>query len=174
MNTIGNCEATVQFVSDHNTNGEDDLYYQFQASYLDNDGLESFKVIHVYPKQAAVEFNDGSNAVQLIQSSDVGYGARNAVRVLGDLSYIMLKNRSLSGINGVNYRVASGGSGGSIELRLDTLDGPVLGVDPVLPTGGYNNWVNVQGDISDPGGVHDLYLVFRTADPSATDPFDIV
>ena len=171
---ISNCETTVQFDSDHNTNGEDDLYYQFQASYLDNNGLESFKIIKAFPKRVAVEFNDGSNAVQLIQSSDVAYGARNAVRALGDQSFIVLKKRSLSGINGVSYRVASGGGGGNIELRLDAQDGPILGTVPVLSTGGYDNWVNVQGDISDPGGTHDLYLVFRAADPSATDPFDIV
>lgn len=58
-------------------------------------------------------------------------------------------------------RIASGGSGGTLEVRLDAPDGPLIGTCAVKPTGGWQTWVNQACNIRDARGVHDLYLVFR-------------
>lgn len=57
-------------------------------------------------------------------------------------------------------RVASATSGGNIELRIDSIDGPVVGICPVAGTGGWQEWADATCEVSDLKGVHDLYLKF--------------
>ncbi|WP_303207675.1 glycoside hydrolase family 43 protein [Bacteroides oleiciplenus] len=53
---------------------------------------------------------------------------------------------------------------GKIEIRLDDLDGTLLGVCDISNTGGWNMWKTFVTDVEKVGGVHDLYLVFRGGD----------
>ena len=57
-------------------------------------------------------------------------------------------------------RVSSQGSGGNIEIRLDSLTGPVIGNCTVPVTGGWQTWTTVSCPVSGATGVHDLYLKF--------------
>lgn len=57
-------------------------------------------------------------------------------------------------------RVASAVGGGSIELRMDSLDGPRVGTCAVPGTGGWQNWVNVSCPVSGATGTRDPYLRF--------------
>ncbi len=59
--------------------------------------------------------------------------------------------------------VASGSSGGTIELHLDSADGPLAGTLPISNTGGENSWKTKTTSISGATGVHDLYMVYRGA-----------
>jgi hypothetical protein len=65
-----------------------------------------------------------------------------------------------SGAQSFNARVASAGSGGSIELRLDTLTGPLAGTCSVTGTGGWQMWTTKSCTVTGATGVHDLYLKF--------------
>lgn len=64
-----------------------------------------------------------------------------------------------SGVNSVNVRVASGGSGGTLQFRLDSATGPIIAQATVQNTGGWQNWTTVTAPVSKVKGVHDLYLV---------------
>jgi glucosylceramidase len=66
-----------------------------------------------------------------------------------------------SGVAGVDVRVASGGTGGTLELRVDAVDGPLLGEVPIPTTGGWQSWETVSAVASGATGVRDLFLVFR-------------
>ncbi|MBN1757937.1 MAG: family 43 glycosylhydrolase [Chitinispirillaceae bacterium] len=57
-------------------------------------------------------------------------------------------------------RVACGGSGGAIELRLDDQDATLIGTCSVTGTGGLDTWKTVNCDITGATGKHDLYLKF--------------
>lgn len=57
--------------------------------------------------------------------------------------------------------VSSDTAGGTIELRLDAVDGALIGSVTVPSTGGPENWKAVTGNVSDTKGIHDLYLVFK-------------
>jgi len=57
-------------------------------------------------------------------------------------------------------RVASAGSGGSIELHLDSLTGTLVGTCTVTPTGGWQTWATTACSLHNAVGVHDLYLKF--------------
>jgi glucosylceramidase len=65
-----------------------------------------------------------------------------------------------AGMSTVDARVASGGTGGRIEFRLDAADGPVIATVTVPVTGGWQTWRTVSAAASSVTGVHDVYLVF--------------
>ena len=65
-----------------------------------------------------------------------------------------------SGASGFSASVASRHKVGTITLHLDAIDGPVIGSCVVPVTGGWNNFVDINGAISNAAGVHDLYFVF--------------
>ena len=73
------------------------------------------------------------------------------------------------GINAttIQVRVASATEGGIIELRLDTLNGPLIGICTVTNTGGLQQWATVRGSIKPTSGRHLLQMNFV----SNRDPF---
>ncbi len=70
-----------------------------------------------------------------------------------------------SGASGISAHVSSGSQGGTIEVKLDSLNGPTVGTVSVPPLGGWDAWVDIMANIDDKAavGVHDVYLVFRGA-----------
>lgn len=65
-----------------------------------------------------------------------------------------------SGASSFTASVASGGAGGTIEIRLDGTSGTMIGECSVSPTGDYQTWTEVQCDVSGAEETHDLYFVF--------------
>jgi len=69
---------------------------------------------------------------------------------------------NLGGVTAIGYRVSSGGNGGTIEVRVDSPTGPLVQSAPVPSTGGWDDYVEpAPSPITDPGGTHRLYFVFR-------------
>lgn len=63
-------------------------------------------------------------------------------------------------IRAFEARVASANSGGKIELRLDKIDGQLVGTCDVKGTGGWQTWGTASCSVNGVSGVHDLYMVF--------------
>jgi cytochrome c len=95
-------------------------------------------------------------------SADLGAGKH--VTNIDPGCWLSYKAITLDGTSKVTYRVASGGAGGVIEMHADSATGPLLGSIAIEPTGGWQKWVDVEGTVTDPGGTHDLVLVFTNAD----------
>lgn len=70
------------------------------------------------------------------------------------------------GVNTVEARVASAGTGGTLELRLDSVDGPLIAQVPLPVTGGWQAWATVSAPVSGAAGLHDLYVVFTRSEGS--------
>jgi hypothetical protein len=68
--------------------------------------------------------------------------------------------------------VANGTPRSTMELRLDRLDGPVIGTLPVGETGAAGQWQERSASIKGAIGTHDLFLVFRGADDRSSFDFD--
>ena len=51
--------------------------------------------------------------------------------------------------------------GGKIEIRLDGVDGPVVGCVSVSATGGMDIYKQMSCKIKNAKGVHDLYFCFK-------------
>lgn len=90
----------------------------------------------------------------------------------GGLDVTSITNGSWIRVRGVDFgagasvfyaRVASAGSGGNIELHLDSLVGTLIGTCSVSPGGGWQNWTTAFCPVSAASGVHDLYLKFTGA-----------
>jgi arabinoxylan arabinofuranohydrolase len=65
-----------------------------------------------------------------------------------------------AGATSFTARVASATSGGRIEVRLDSVNGPVAGTCTVPGTGGWQTWTTVSCPVNRPTGTHDLFLRF--------------
>lgn len=68
------------------------------------------------------------------------------------------------GAESINFRVASNGSNGSIEVRLDSPDGKLIGSMDVSNTGGWQKWATQKCKIEKTTDVHDVYFVFKGGD----------
>lgn len=71
-----------------------------------------------------------------------------------------------SGARSVSATVRPLVEGGSIQVRLDDVDGPVIAEMPVEGTLG--DWTTVEADVDGATGEHDLFFVF--AAPAGVDP----
>jgi arabinoxylan arabinofuranohydrolase len=96
-------------------------------------------------------------------------GIKTEVCTEGTLDVTSITNGSWIRVRGVNFgsgastffaRVASGGSGGNIELHLDSLAGTLIGTCAVSSTGGWQSWTTASCNVSSASGIHDLYLKF--------------
>ncbi|GAA3828886.1 hypothetical protein GCM10022226_57180 [Sphaerisporangium flaviroseum] len=65
-----------------------------------------------------------------------------------------------NGASSFTARVASGTSGGRIEVRLGSATGTLVGTCTVPGTGGWQNWTTVTCPVSGATGTRDLYLRF--------------
>lgn len=52
-------------------------------------------------------------------------------------------------------------SNGSIEIRLDGIDGALIGTCNVNNTGGLDKWTTINSKVKKVKGIHDLYFVFK-------------
>lgn len=115
-----------------------DAYAKLRAGQLDGGSGLSVNAEHGYLEG----IEDGAHAIY----RDIDFGS--------------------SGASGVTMRVSSGHKGGSIEVKLDSLDGPTVGVVEIPALGGWDDWVDqialVDGEKA--VGIHDVYLVFHGTD----------
>ena len=105
---------------------------------------------------------DGDPGVQTEATSDPEGGGLN-IGFIEDGDYVSYEPFNLEGIRAITFRVASGGAGGTIQLRLDAPDGPLVAETAnIPPTGGWQNWTDVELALpSPPEGTHELFVVFR-------------
>ncbi|WP_081686370.1 ThuA domain-containing protein [Candidatus Solirubrobacter pratensis] len=104
----------------------------------------------------------GDPGVQKETTSDSAGGGQN-IGFIEDGDYVSYTPVSLQDINAVRFRVASAGSGGTIELHLDSGTGPLVGATAnITPTGGWQTFKDVTLQLTNPPtGTHELFVVFR-------------
>jgi len=88
----------------------------------------------------------------------------------GGMDVTKIENGDYIKVKGVDFgeggakqftaRMASGSSGGSIEIRLDTISGPLVGTCATASTGGWQSWATKTCTISGAKGVHNVYFKF--------------
>lgn len=65
------------------------------------------------------------------------------------------------GASSFQANVACGQTGGTIEVHLDSIGGPLAGTCIVKNTGGLNKWKTSSASIKNAKGIHDVYFVFK-------------
>ena len=107
----------------------------------------------------ATEFTGHQGGAHAEQCSDEGGG--QSLGFINSEDWISFSALDLQGSDSATFHVASAGSGGRIGVHADSAAGPMLGSATVASTGGWQKWINVDAVIKDPGGSHELVLVFR-------------
>ncbi len=159
--TIDACPKTMMMDPlDHDIHGEMDIYYVLGVNFTDQGGLTSFDQIRLYPKRTESEFYDEEQGVEVIPNTDPWGGGTSAITIQND-DYIVYTGRNLLNIEAVRYRTSAMSTGGSIEFRLDSLNGTLLATTQVPATGSVANWVDYETEFETPEGKHDLYFVFK-------------
>lgn len=155
------------------------VYGGFVASYTDLGGpggvpaLTGYDEVRFQQKHQEVEFVTEQSGTNVQTTSDVGGGQHRSSLSNGD--WIALNaTYDLVNIDSLTFRVANSGNltpGGplaAVEVRLDAVDGPLLTTASLTATSGNTDWQSQTFPISDPGGVHKIYLVFRSVPGGAT------
>lgn len=113
----------------------------------------------VVPTYASA-FDDSSGGVQTESCSE---GSMD-VGSITDGSYVAYQSVALTGAQTFVARVASAGTGGNIEVYLDSPSGTWLGSCEVPVTGDWQTWVTQTCAVSAASGVHDVVLAFSSGD----------
>ncbi len=104
----------------------------------------------------ATRFDASSGSVQ---TEDCAEGSMD-VGSITDGSYTLYRGVQLTGARTFVVRVASAGTGGNVEVHLDSASGTMLGSCTAPVTGDWQMWTTQTCALSAATGVHDLYLVF--------------
>lgn len=105
-------------------------------------------------KQPTVPSND----------ADVLSGVERYNNMLGAIknkSYFVFKGIDLKGIKQVTYNYAAKDNDAILEIHADAADGKLISTLHYQHTGDWNKFKQATATITDPGGIHDLYFVFK-------------
>lgn len=144
--------------------GVHDVYLVFEEttdSYLFN--LNWFKFTRDDPTRtdafAKLQAEDFDDSFGLDRNMEHGY-----IEGISDGAHALYRGIDFAdGASGVTVYVSSGSQGGTIEVRLDSPQGPVVSEIPVPAMGDWNRWMNMMSIVDDTlaTGTHDVYLTFK-------------
>jgi uncharacterized protein (TIGR03790 family) len=117
-----------------------------------------YKGSKVVTPTMAAQFTTSSPGVNTEQCSESGLDLCS----ISDGNYASYKSANFTNENQLITRIASGASGGVIELRLNSVTGPLVGQCQVPATGDWQKWATVTCPLTKKvKGRHNLFLVFQ-------------
>lgn len=139
-----------------------------EATYTDGGGgpvgpLTARARLYLRSHTVEAEHFSSRSGTQTLDSTSASGG-----RFIGAIdhgNWLRFEGVDLAGISRVTCRVSSAGSGGTVELRADDPGGELLGSLTVEPNGAWEDWFEIEAPLHDPGGLHDLLVLFL--DPAA-------
>ena len=150
------------------------------AVYEDNGGVGGVPALttqtqhQIRQKKQEVEVAANQSGTNVAATNDpLGGASHRGSLTAGD--WIQLNGPfNLLNINAITFRVADAGAGrvagsplAAVEVRRDTLTGPVVATANLTSTGGTASWSSQTFPLSD-SGAHEYFLVFRTVTDGAT------
>ncbi|WP_214417035.1 ThuA domain-containing protein [Sphaerisporangium fuscum] len=162
------CSGTVATTaSGHDADAN--TYFVLSADYTDKGGLKGTTSATLQPKHKQAEYFSNSFGVRIVEQ-----GAAEGGKRIGDVSngdWISFTPMNMSGIDSVSFRVsAPSNTGGSIELHADSPTGTLIASGPVPGTGGWDTYVSLPAvKVTDPGGTHTVYAVFKAPTANSFD-----
>jgi hypothetical protein len=142
------------------------IFYVVNVSYTDAGGaggaapLTGTAEALLQPRVRQAEHFTTSSGVAVEEASDPAGGGGRAIGRLEHGDYVSYAPIDLRDISRLDLRVAPGALGGTIEARIDSPGGAVVGSVKITGTGTAQGWTTVGMPVTDPGGAHELFLVF--------------
>lgn len=123
-------------------------------------------------KEGVVKSAENLNPFKRVEAETMAYskGVKTKSDHANNIYVTKINNDDYIKIRGVDFgkgakqfiaNVASKSNGGLIEIRLDKLNGTLLGSCTVKPTGNDTNWRIQATKLIPVKGIHDVYLVFK-------------
>ena len=143
----------------------DRLYYNedgtIQKVEITEDGLKQLKYVNPYMRNEAETMAKGMGINTLAKEEGTNERIVNSIDN-GDYIRIRGVDFGKKGASGFSVCIASGATGkGTIEIRLDDLDGELAGTLSASNTGGWDQWRILKTKVDKIKGIHDVYLIFR-------------
>ncbi len=138
-------------------------HYKLEANYSDRGAgnipsLNASTVVYLRQRLVEAETADEIQGPQILGSGNAGGG--KFIGAINHGHYLRFSNMSLDQIHGVTLKIASAGSGGSIEVRLDQPDGPLLASTEIEVNGQWEQFYERTIDLMPAEGRHDLVVRF--------------
>ncbi|WP_222720559.1 PQQ-dependent sugar dehydrogenase [Actinomadura sp. HBU206391] len=160
------CEGTLQTPGDGDHGPSENTYGVWAAEYTDEGGnknvvpLKGIDVNHTQPKTRQAEHFTLMSGVTR-EDKEAAHGGQT-VGNINNGDWIMFEPYRLDSAASFKARVSSAGAGGTLELRIGSPTGTLVGSAAVANTGGWDTFAEVTGTISRaPAQEGQLYLVFK-------------
>ncbi|MFJ2827823.1 carbohydrate-binding protein [Streptomyces sp. NPDC087263] len=155
------CTGTLTVPADGEHDSAANLYGVFDAEYTDSAGLTTHSTRTLQPRHRQAEHFSAQSGIQIAGHGAAAEGG-NTVGFTDDGDWISFEPYALTGANRFSARVASGGAGGTVEIRTGSTTGTLLGTVTVPVTGGWETYTDVSTSLSAiPSGSTELFLVFH-------------
>ncbi|MEN3614394.1 ThuA domain-containing protein [Plantactinospora sp. ZYX-F-223] len=158
------CTGTLRTVADGEHDTAANIFGVVDAEYTDNGGggqapLTTHAQSILQPRVRQAEHYSSANGVQT-SAPGQAHGGR-AVGYIDNGDWIAFTPYNLTGVRSFSARVGANVGGHTLEFRIGSPTGQLIGAATVPATGGYGEFRDVTGGITAPAGTHELYLVFR-------------
>lgn len=144
------------FVADEHQKTEEKGVYIFRAAYTDKGGTQVGPVTGealLVLRHSLVKAVSADNLVKA--TVDIDDESGNSYVSVRDGSQLLFKNIDLEGISLISLRGNSRNLGGKIEIRLDSLEGEIIGTATVSQSGTFELPVEIEAQTKQ----HDLYFI---------------
>ncbi|MGW6356121.1 PQQ-dependent sugar dehydrogenase [Streptomyces sp. NPDC055092] len=171
VTSANGCSGTIQTSADSEHDANANVFGVFDAEYTDKGAngqpaLTTHDQNVTQPKHRQAEHFGDSKGVSIASHTPANGG-----KTVGDINngdWISFKPYVLNNATSFTARVASAGSGGTLEIRSGSATGKLLGSAKVEPTGSWETYKDVTGTISRaPDTTTTLFLVFKGAGTDA-------
>ncbi len=169
LGSVQGCTGVIQTSADGEHDTAANIFGIIDAEYTDLGGggqppLTTHTQAVLQPRVRQAEHFGDSSGIQIVAGA-AGHGGA-AVGYVDNNDWISFRPYNLTGVQSFSARVgAPAGGGGTLELRVDSPTGPLVGSATVVPTGGYANFATVTGGVTAPTGTRTLFLVFKGTGP---------
>jgi len=161
-NTWETVSATVDYVE-----GENDIYFVFKGDEGDLfqvNWLQFMKVTEGFSKLEVEDYTSAAEDVRASSTStdDADDGEGEIISYMKPDYWVSFTDVDLSNAESVYTRYATNYDDVSVEVRIDSLDGELIGTIELASSGGWSDWATASANLSSVSGVHDVYFVYQT------------
>ncbi|WP_445026885.1 PQQ-dependent sugar dehydrogenase [Streptomyces sp. SAS_270] len=165
LTSADGCSGTLQTSADGGHDDDANIFGVLDAEYTDGGGggqapLTTHDRNVAQPRHRQAEHFGNASGVSVI-TKDTAHGGKT----VGDINngdWISFTPYVLTNARTITARIASGGAGGTLEIRAGSPKGTLLGKTTVPVTGGWETFQDVTANLSRaPRGTTTLYLVFK-------------
>ncbi|MGW0775639.1 ThuA domain-containing protein [Streptomyces sp. NPDC002835] len=159
------CEGAIKTSADGGHDPNANIFGVLDAEYTDGGGggqaaLTGHDQAQLQPRHRQAEHFDDQSGVNTFDKA-----AAHGGKTVGDIhngDWISFTPYNLTGSKKLTARISSGGAGGTLEVRIGSADGKVLGSAPVPVTGGWETFQDIDVPLRGvPGKTTKLFLVFK-------------